>query len=158
MTSIVWMPEPLARAVCKRLPSKNAMIVRSAREFLDAPRDAKTVSFVDDSTIASLDRFAADLGSPMDAPPPDWRKLVAAVSVGPVIAICNETIQMAIRWLQPHPWLSHAVSASMLDHPMAEAHLRDVITTATASGPPRLLDWLGADPAGRRIRLTHASK
>ncbi len=155
MTSIVWMSEPLSNALCKRI-SSDTTIVTSVEEFLDARRDASTVSFIDASTLAELDRHAAELGVPTDdLPPPAWRKLVAAVSVGPVTAICNEPIRTAILWLQPHPWLSHVVSSSALEQPTADAQLAHLLQTVTASGPP---DWLGRSTAGRRIRLTHASK
>jgi hypothetical protein len=145
--SIVWMSEQLSRALRDLLPSEPT-IVSSAREFLDARRDAKTVSFVDNSTIADLDRAAMKLGVPVDqrAPP------------GPLIAICDEPLQIAIGWLPAHPWLSHVVSSAMLQHPMAADHLRNVMSTLTKSGQPRLLDWLGASVAARRVRLAHASR
>jgi hypothetical protein len=145
--SIVWMSEQLSPVLCGLLPSETT-IVSSARAFFDARRDAKTVSFVDNSTIADLDRAAFGLGTPVDR----------TVPPGPVIAICDETLQTAIGWLPSHPWLSHVMSASMLQHPMASEHLGNVMVTLTSSGQPRLLDWLGPTVAGRRVRLAHASR
>jgi hypothetical protein len=79
------------------------------------------------------------------------------VLASPVIAICDEPLQTAILWLQPHPWIAHVLSASMLEHPYAEEHLENVLRTLTSSSSPRLLDWLGPSLTGRRIRLTHAN-
>src|SRR6185312_9904234 len=105
--SIIWMSEPLANAVCERLASETE-IVRSAREFLEAPRDEHTVSFLDDSAIAELDTVT----------PP-----------GPVIAICEKPLQGAVGLLPSHPWLSHVVSAALLAYPIAKTHLSNVAST-----------------------------
>ena len=150
------MSASLSRALGERLATK-PIIVSSAAEFIDAARDAKTVSFLDSSTIAELDRLAKSLGS-QPVPPPQWRKLVAAVSLGPVIAICSEPYQTTIGWFHHQQWLSHVVSAGMLEHPMITDHLTNVIQTLTSGTTPRLLDWVGEKVAGRRIRLTHASR
>jgi hypothetical protein len=145
--SIVWMTERLSHGLRDLLASETTLVT-SAREFLEARRDAKTVSFVDNSTIAEFDRAAAALGTPVDRISPP----------GPVIAICDDALQAAIGWLPTHPWLSHVVSASMLQHPMAAEHFGNVMLTLTNSGQPRLLDWLGPTIAGRRVRLAHASR
>jgi hypothetical protein len=141
------MSERLSPAL-RDLLSSELTIVSSAQEFFDARRDPKTVSYVDNSTIADLSRAAAELGVSVE-------QLMPA---GPVIAICDEPLQTAIGWLPAHPWLSHVVSAAMLRHPMAGEHLRNVVMTVTSSGHPRLLDWLGPTVAGRRVRLAHASR
>lgn len=135
--SIVWMSEPLAQALRECLPAE-ITVVKSAREFMEARRDSSTVSFVDDSTI------------PMLGTGETWP--------GHIIAICDDTLQTAVSWLPSHPWLAHVVGSAMLQHPMAQEHLENVMMTLTKDGPPRLLDWLGPTIAGRRIRLTHASK
>ena len=83
--SIVWMSEQLSPGLCDLLSSE-VTVVSSARAFLDARRDAKTVSFVDNSAIADLDRAAFGLGTPVDR----------LVPLGPVIAICDEPLQTAI--------------------------------------------------------------
>ena len=146
VTAVVWVPGPSQRGLCDRLSSERlkkpyrGLVVRTVKEFLDATRDPKTISFLDRTTVAEC----AD---------------IANISLpGPVIAICDEPLQTAISWLQPHPWISHVLSATTLDHPMAEEHLENVLRTLTAGGQPRLLDWLGPSVAGRRIRLTHASR
>jgi hypothetical protein len=151
--SIVWMTERLSHGLRDLLPSET-LFVTSAREFLEARRDAKTVSFVDNSTIADLGRAAAALGTPVDRGTPPG----PAGLPGPVIALCDDGLQTAIGWLPTHPWLSHVVSASMLQHPMAAEHFGNVMQTLTSSGQPRLLDWLGPTIAGRRVRLAHASR
>jgi hypothetical protein len=150
------MSKPLSRAISGLL-APGTTIVTSAAAFLDAQRDAKTVSFLDSSTLANLDRLATDLGAPTDQllPPPAWRKLLAAVSIGPVVVVCNEPLATAIGWLPSHPWLSHVLNADMLEHSMAKRHLANVMATVVG-GQPRLADWVGG--TGRRVRLTHASK
>jgi hypothetical protein len=137
--SIVWMSERLSRELLASLPSGPSGItfVSSPREFLAARCDAKTVAFVDNSTLAELG----------DQAPP-----------GPVVAICDDALQTAIGWLPSHPWLSHVMSAAMLRHPLAAEHLGNVMTTLTTSGKLRLLDWVGPTIAGRRVRLARASR
>ena len=147
VNSIVWMSERQSR-VLRELLSSEATIVGSAREFLEARRDARTISFVDNSTLAELARVAAARG----------RAAEPIVPPGPVIAICDEPLQVSIGWLAAHPWLAHVVSAAMLQHPMASEHLGNVMLTLRNSSQPRLLDWLGPTVAGRRVRLAHASK
>ena len=151
------MSNPLARALSELLPAAN--IVSSQQRFVDAPRDAKTVSFIDGAALASLDQLALELGSRAQrAPTPEWRKLLAAVSLGPVIAVCEEPMSTGFGWLPAHPWLSHMIGADLLTHPMAKLHLAHVLETLAIGGQPRLLDWLKPSGVGRRIRLTHASK
>jgi hypothetical protein len=143
--SVVWMSEPLLGALRERLSSRrlnlaaSTTFVSSSKEFRNATRSRKAVSFLDRTTIP-LAATVADETNP-----------------GPVVAICDEPLQTAIGWLQPHPWISHVLSASMLEHPIADEHLENVTRTLTTSGKPRLLDWLGPSVTGRRIRLTHAS-
>ena len=121
----------------RELLASRAIIVSSAKELMDAKPDAHTVIFVDRSTVAALD----------DATPP-----------GPVIALCDGPLHTAVDWLTTRPWLSHVMSTSMLQHPLASEHLGNVMTTLTNEAQPRLLDWLGPTVSGRRIKLTHASK
>jgi hypothetical protein len=140
------MSEPLLRPLQARLASQRldlgsrTKIVGSVKEYLDATRSGKTVSFLDRTTIP-LVANVADGG----APP------------GAVVAICDEPLQTAVGWLQPYPWICHVMSATMLEHPIAEEHLENVTRTLGAGDRPRLLDWLGPTVIGRRIRLTHAS-
>ncbi len=150
------MSEPLSRALRERL-STETTVVSSTKEFLDAPRDARTVSFLDGTTLEQLDELAVKYGQ-QPVPPPEWRKLVAAVSLGPVIVIFDEPLQTAIDWLQPHPWMSHALNASMLAHPMATDHLAQIVQAASSGAALRLVDLLGTDVTARRIRIAHASK
>ncbi|MDB4959932.1 MAG: response regulator receiver protein [Myxococcales bacterium] len=142
----MWVSEPLVRVLRERLSSKRVnaeaapKVVSTAKDFLEATRDPKTISFLDNKTIEVVGA-------------------IAHVSLpGPIIAICNEPLQTAIGWLQPYPWISHVISATMLQHPIVEEHLDNVMRTLTATTQPRLLDWLGDQVAGRRVRLTHSHK
>jgi hypothetical protein len=135
---VVWMAESTARPLRAHLASARFIdgAGASANEFHDATRSPGTVAFVDRTTLPLVG--------------------TAAAPVGPVIAICDEPLPTAIGWLADHPWLSHAVSASMLDHPIADEHLGNVLRTFV-SDKPRLLDWLGPSIVGRRVRLTRAA-
>lgn len=144
--SIVWMAEPRARAL-REVCGSDIVTVDSARAFLEAPRDARTVSFVDDTSLRALDLAAVDQRIAVDQMAPQS-----------IIAICDDTLQTAINWLPSRPWLAHVVSMSMLSHPLAREHLKNVTTTLTSVTQPRLLDWLGPDVTGRRVRLAHAHK
>jgi hypothetical protein len=146
---IVWTSKTLAAAVVERLPEP-ARVVGSAQEFLDAPRDARTLSIIDGATLVELDALAASLGSPDDILA--RRKLVNIVALGPVIAICAD--RTGVAHLADHPWLCHLISADTLEHPMAGQHFRELLATFAGGAVPRLTDWM---QAGRRIRLTHAS-
>ncbi len=145
--SIVWISEPLASALCKVLSSETT-IVTSASEFLAATRDRNRVSFIDSSALAEIDRSPADFGVRDGESEP----------LGPVIAICDGTLQTAVGWLPSHPWLSHVMSSAMLNHPLATEHLANVMTSMTKTRRPRLLDWGGTALAGRRVRIAHAAK
>ena len=131
MDPVVWMSEPLARPLRARLAS--ARFLSSANDFHDATRSPGTVAILDRTTL------------PLVAPP-----------AGPVIAICDEPLPAAIAWLADHPWISHVVSASMLDHPIADELLDNVFRTFV-SDKPRLLDWIGPTIVGRRVRLIRAA-
>jgi hypothetical protein len=144
--SIVWMAEPRVRALRDVLGSEMTL-VDTAKAFLAAPRDARTISFLDDDSLDELDRAAGDRKISVDQLAPQS-----------VIAVCNDTLQTAINWLQPRSWLAHVISAPFLAHPLAREHLANVTTTLTSVTPPRLLDWLGTDITGRRVRLANASK
>jgi hypothetical protein len=143
---VVWMSEPLLRPLQARLASKRldlgprTKLVTSVNEYLDATRSGKAVSFLDRTTIPLVATVADE------APP------------GAVVAICDEPLQTAISWLQPHPWICHVMSGTMLEHPIAEEHLENVIRTLSAGDRPRLLDWLGPTVTGRRVRLARASR
>lgn len=125
----------------------DATVVGSSIEFWKARRDSQTVAFLDGTTIAQLGRSAAELGVSGEA-----------VAPGPTIAICEEPLQTAVTWLGPCPWLSHVVSTTMLQHPLAGEHFGNLIATLTSGGRPRLLDWVGPTVTGRRVRMAHASR
>jgi hypothetical protein len=121
------------------LPSPGTR-VSSLEELVRALReDESTLAFVDHHALPQLSRIGATL-------PPN------------IIGVATETLASAVAWLQPYPWLSHVVSASTLDHPMATWHFENLVTSFEAGGKPRLLDWLGPEVAGRRIRLAKSNK
>ena len=157
MKSIIWTSKPLSRALRGLL--SDPVIVGSLREFLDAPRDAKTVSFVDDGALEHIERLAKELATPADQmTPPESRRLLAAVSTGPVVMITDSPVATALSWWPRHPWLSHAVGASLLEHPIATSHLKNLLATFGAVHDGKLVDWVRPRAAGRRIRLTHANR
>ncbi len=143
--SIVWMSEPLTRAL-RDLLSTEITVMTSMSEFLGASRAPKTVAFMDSSTLETLDE--AEIGRAVGEMTPRC----------PVVAICDEPIQSAIGWLPSRPWLSHVVGSAMLRHPLGREHLGNVMATLTSGTHPRLLDWLGDEVVGRRVRLAHAAK
>jgi hypothetical protein len=145
-----------ARALCERFVP-NALVVSSGDEFVNAPRDVTTISFLDDAAIAVLDEAATQLAGD-DVPAPEWRKLVASVSLGPVILVSSEPARTALAGLPSRPWLSHVIGDGMLSHPIAKFHLDNVIQAVTTRAAPRLTDWMGADVAGRRVNITHARR
>ncbi len=144
---IVWLPETLARALRAHL-SSDPKVVASAEEFLDEPRNSSTISFVGADALAALEHLAAERGTPigeMGLP-------------GTVIALSDEALQTPVGWLPARPWLSHVMSASLLEHPIFPEHLANVTTTLTNGRRPRLTDWLTPTVVGRRVRLAQASK
>lgn len=146
MSSVVWVSEPLQQVLCQHLSSSRLAaiarptVVSSVKEFLEVATDPKAIAFLDSSTIPT----------------------VASITHVPlacqVVVVCEETLVTAIGWLQPHPWIAHVMSASMLEHPIAAEHLENVLKALSEKDQPRLLDWVGPNMAGRRIRLTHASR
>jgi hypothetical protein len=155
--SIVWMSESLSRALRGRL-STDVELVSSAREFCAAQRDATTVSFLDGPSLASLDRYATELGPPTDPDAaPQLRRIYTAVSIAPVIVISEEPLASTLGLLPSHPWLSHLIGAPLLDDPAAATHLTNMLELCTAR-EPKLLDWLRPSSGGRRVMLTHANR
>lgn len=150
---IVWSANP--RAISTHLAAE-PVVVTSTTEFLDVARDAKTLSVIDGAAIESLDRFASEVMRADKGPSQAWRKLVGAVSIGPVIAICDGPLETAIGWLPSRPWLSHVISQTLLDSGLAKDHFANIGNLAAARDPD-LLDWLH-ESAGRRVKLTHASR
>lgn len=144
---IVWLSTTLARGIHPHLPPDHT-VVTSVEEFLEHPRGASTVSFVDVEALAELDQLSTDCGTPTD-------KLVLP---GSVIAISDDPIQSPIGWLNDRPWLSHVIGASMLQHPIFPEHLGNVTATLTNGLRPRLTEWLTPSITGRRVRLAQASK
>jgi hypothetical protein len=148
VSAIVWVSKQQRRELRDRL-SNDAVVVGSAEEFLGAPRDARTLSFIDGITLAALDQFAMQ-----HAEPAARRKLLTALTTGPVVAVCDDALPVAVQWLRPRPWLSHVVSVAMLEGHAGTARLEEIMLLGEHRD---LLGWLKPD-LGRRVRLTHASR
>jgi hypothetical protein len=139
------LPDALTRKLRPQL-SRDPKVVASAQEFLDEPRATGTLAFVDANALTALDQLAAGRGSsPLESP-------------GTVIAISDDPIQTPVGWLHTRPWLSHVISAPLLEHPIFAEHLGNLTTTLTNGQRPRLTDWLTPSMVGRRVRLAQASK
>lgn len=142
---MVWISEQSLRGVSDRFVSgaftagTSGTTVTNLDAFLAALQGAGTFGVIDNAGQDALDRVPAD-------------SIPRAI-----IAVTGAALPIAASWLQPRPWLSHVVSASMMDHPFAAEHLGHV-TTALGARRLRLLDWLGPEVNGRRIRLARASK
>ncbi len=155
MKPLVWVSERLSKALVGRL-GVDVEHVTSARAFVAAQHDGSTITFVDGASLESLDRMAAELGSPTDpAHASDWRRLHAAVSAGSMIAVSDVPRATMVGWLPSRPWLSHVVSTEMLDSAIGAIHLANVIELCR-SRDPKLLDWLRPATNARRVHLTHA--
>lgn len=145
MRPVVWIEDPSLNAQAERLVSGSLTAadhgerVRSVEELTVAMREPGAVAYVDGAALKALD------GMPVESRP------------AAVIGVAGGVLTSAIGWLGPYPWLSHAVSVSMLDHPFAKEHLAHV-TAAMHSPRLRLLDWLGPEVGGRRIRLSRSVK
>ena len=140
------MSEKLSRALREQLSSE-VTSVSSAREYLAVERNEETISFVDDTTIAAFHE-ATKIASSVE----ELRRN------GHVIGICEGTLQNAIGWLKPYPWVSHVIGATLLSQPMVKEHIDNVIESLLKGSRPKLLDWLGPSVMGRRVRLIHANK
>lgn len=134
MRAVVWTRDPIASALHAHL-GEISRASSAATLFGQGRQD--TIAYVDASALASLDS--------------------TTVPSCPVIAVSEGPQPNAIGWLVSYPWLSHVVSASMLQHPLAAEHLANVNRTLT-SPKPRLVEWLSPETKGRRVRLAHAHK
>lgn len=139
---MIWFVAPSLRGYAEKLSSgaltsgTAGTIVSSASELLAAAAQPDSVAFVDDEAIEQLSTC---------------EMLPTAL-----FAVTTANLAKTIPWLG-HSWVSHVVSASMLDHALAASHLANVCTTL-ANRHPRVLDWIGPEVDGRRVRLTHASR
>jgi hypothetical protein len=142
---VVWISEPALRQARERLASgklvgrERGITVSSLDEFLEHARTENTTGFVDHVALPELSRL--DPGALPEN----------------IVAVCAGTLTNAVGWLQPHPWLSHVVSTTMLDHPIAPQHFHN-LGAAFNTREPKLLDWIGPEVEGRRVRLTQANK
>jgi hypothetical protein len=144
---IIWMSEPLAGVLRQRLRLATRS-VGSIDGLLETPRSNQTVVFVDEAAIAQIDRAARARGVPPGT----------LVAPSPIIAVCDGPHQTAVSWLAIHGWLSHVVSAGMLEEPMSTPLLTSVVATFSGDGSARLLDWVRATLKGRQVSLTQASR
>jgi hypothetical protein len=138
VTRVVWTNNPsLERSVELLSNTGTVERVETPEEFARAMEEPNALAFVEPELFPEIDKL-----SPM-------RRRV--------VALCSDTLQSAVAWLQPYPWLHHVVSTSLLEQPLAAELLSNVAITQV-SNKPRLLDWLGKDASGRRILMSQASK
>ncbi len=144
MRSVAWFVEPSLRALGDAIAAGQytrgtpGATVASADAFLSAMNETGAVGFVDQHALPMISNKG---GRPN----------------GPVIVVATEGLPQAVAWLGPHPWVCHVVNTKMFEHPLAAEHLQNVIQTS-ASQKRRLLDWIGPEVSGRRIRLAQASR
>ena len=112
-------------------------IVASHEEFLAASLEDKTISFVTDDRL---------------------QKLEGLELAQPIVVISDEPLATVVPLLAKHPWMSHAMNGAMLEHPLAEQHLSHVVKACALNVRPKLLEWVGSEVGGRRVRLIHASR
>lgn len=145
MRLVLWIKDPSLRPLGERIaagtftPEVRGACVDSLDAVLAALRESDTIAFVDKVSLVELAQVDEGARSKN------------------VVAIATESLLLAVGLLAPYPWLSHVISASMFDHPLAAEHLQNLLESLMDS-KPRLLDWLGPEVSGRRVRLTHASK
>lgn len=140
MRSVVWGSGPSVRLVCEQLKSprlSSELVMTSSREEFLAACDSKSLGFVGDEHLDALE------GAPVTRP---------------TIVVTDQALVDLVPWLGVHPWMNQAISGAFLEHQRAGEHLDHVIQTNLATGRPRLLDWVGTDVGGRRVRLVHASR
>ncbi len=142
---VIWVKDPTLRACGEKIasgtitPGTQGTCTDTLDAFLSAMREPDTIAFVDLGALVELGHVEA------------------IVRPKNVIAIATESLPTSIGLLAPFPWLSHVISASMFEHPLATEHLLNLFESLMDS-KPRLLDWLGPEVCGRRVRLSHASK
>ena len=145
MRPVVWIEDPSLTVQEERIvsgaltTSEPGTRVGSIHELVAALEDPDAVAFIDGAGLEAVSWL------PVNARPHR------------LIGVASGTLASAIGWLGPYPWLSHAVSSSLLDHPFAQEHLAHV-TSSMGASKLRLLDWLGPDVGGRRIRLARSIK
>ena len=147
LKSIVWMAA--AQPALRDLLPSDGVLASSVREFLDAGRDAQTLSIIDTITLASLDAQVADVGADDN----DLRQLLATLAQGPVIAITSSA-QIDIA----RSWVGHVVNPELLQHALGRGLLTRIVEGSESKRPPNLIDWISPEISGRRVRIQHASK
>lgn len=126
--------DEVARQLASRFGSK--LIRAASASDLLRRASPKTLAFVDNSTIDQLGDAIPD---------------------APVIAICAGNLPSAVSTLSKYPWLMHVVSTSSLTQTYFPFD-QDRIEESVGASKLRLLDWVPTEVAGRRVRLTHASR
>jgi hypothetical protein len=140
---VVWFAEPSLSATREAISGgvlssgSPGAIVSSLDEFKQATSEPDTIAFIDRSVFNEISQL---------------ERIPAAV-----VAVGTEPMHEVIGWLRQFPWLSHATNTAMIDHSIAKQHFANVASTVWSRNP-RLLDWIGPDVEGRRVRLTHANR
>jgi hypothetical protein len=140
---VVWFTEPSLSAAGEKVASgsvtngSSGVTVTNVKDFVAAMKEPKSIGFVDTGVFDELSKL---------------ERVPAAV-----VAVTTGNLVSTIAWLKPYKWLGHVASASMLEHPLAAVHFQYVRATVE-SARPRLLDWLGDDVEGRRVRMSSSER
>lgn len=135
MTPLVCFSDPALRSAGDRI---------AAGAFTGAP--GKVINSTDEIAVGNVVVFTDQANLPE----------VAAQNCT-MILVAREPVPAIVPLLQRYPNLSHVVNASLLDLPLADSHMRNVIDTISKSRP-RLLDWIDNALEGRRVRMAQASR
>ena len=140
MGAIVFGEGPLVEKLQAHLGSTSIglrpVAVASASEFT-AQSTPDVVGFVTEAALAQL---------------------AGTNPTGPVVVLVESQLADAVGHLGTYPWLNHSISGSLLVHPLAASHILHVLRTCLSRKKPRLLEWVGEDIGGRRIRLVNAGR
>jgi hypothetical protein len=140
---VVWFAAPSLSATRDAIASGAlssggpGVVVSSLDEFVRATSKPEAIAFIDEAVFDEVSKL---------------ERIPAAV-----VAVGAESLQQAVQWLHHHPWLAHVTNTVMLAHTLARTHFSNVTSTIW-SRKPRLLDWIGTEVEGRRVRLTHANR
>jgi len=139
------MSGPLATALRDQVagmhPGATSKVVTKLDEFLVQTNRPDTIAFVGHQELAALTASG----------------ITGTTPACPVVLITDGPLQGTIPAIAKHSWLCHVMSFSMLRQPMASELLANVAAAAKEPKGPRLLDWIGPEVAGRRVRLTNTN-
>lgn len=134
------MREPLVRRLAARPGATPPRIITSLKEAIEAAAQPDDILFLDHGALEAV------------------TSVNHVAMSNPIIAVSSQSLADSVGWLQKFPRLSHVINDAMLEQEFATEHLANVVRTLTDKAAPRLIDWMGPEFTGRRIRLTHANR